>query len=133
MLQVTGAQSHQHHIRQLSGQAFEGSRVTVLCDGLLLHGHTQLVLDRSRQCLPPSSPVTQSMEAIAPGICGYGKAPHNLSEQLRKALRSELFLRVRAKGLGGPRKHPHWVPQMRSDAPGHACETIPRKERASHV
>ena len=107
--------------------------MTVLCDGLLLHGHMQLVLEPSLQCLLPSLPVTESMEATVPEICAYGKAPHNLSEQLRKALHSELFLRVWAKGLGGPRKHPHWVPQMRSDAPGHACETIPRKERVAHV
>lgn len=102
--------------------------MTALC-GLLSDGDTQLVLEPSLQCLPPSLLVTQSsMEAIAPGSCAYGKAPHNLSEQLGEALCSELFLGVQAKGLGGPSKHLHWVPQMRSDVPGHACETILRKE-----
>lgn len=107
--------------------------MAALC-GLLSDGDTQLVREPPLQCLPPSLPVTQSStEAIVPGSCAYGKAPHNLSEQLREALCSELFLGVRAKGLGGPSKHPHWVPQMTSDVPGHARETIPRKERMSHV
>lgn len=108
--------------------------MAVLC-GLLSDGDTQLVLEPPLLCLPPSLTVTQlSTEAIVPGSCAYGKAPHNLSE-LRglEALHSELFLGVRAKGLGGSSNHPHWVPQMRSDGLGHACETISRKERTSHV